>query len=158
VRRRYQYRADVGDRTPKPFIASRFGEWGARFSPDGKWIAFISDASGRYEIYVRQYAGAGRQWQVSTDGGEEPVWTPDGRAIVYRNARKLMSARFESAPEVIIHPARMVFEGSFVNAPGFSHDMAPDGRVLLLKADESGPVTQINLILNWFADVRQKMR
>ena len=68
-----------------------------------------------------------------------------------------MSARFESAPEVVIHPPRMLFEGSFVNVPGFSHDVGPDGRVLVVKADDSGPVTQVNLILNWFAELRQKL-
>jgi hypothetical protein len=150
--------AMIGKPTMKPFITSQFSEWGARFSPDGKWVAFISDASGRYEIYVRQYSGSGRQWQVSSDGGEEPAWMPDGRAIVYRNGGKLMSARFESTPEVVIHPPRMVFEGSFVNVPGFSLDVASDGRVLVLKADESGPITQLNLILNWFAELRLKVQ
>ncbi len=150
--------AMAGDRKPKPFVTSEFGKWGARFSPDGQWVAFISAASGRYEIYVRRSSGSGRVWQVSSAGGEEPVWTPDGRGILYRNGRKLMLAAFDADPDVVIQPPREIFEGSFVNVPGFSFDVAKDGRVLLLQESGTRPVTAVSVILNWLGEVRQKVR
>ena len=76
----------------RPFVSTPFSDWGARFSRDGKWIAYVSDTSGQYEVYVRPYPGPGSQWQISTGGGEEPTWSHDGREIFYRSGTKWMAA------------------------------------------------------------------
>src|SRR5438094_4623269 len=69
-----------GDRKPFPFLQTRFSEMYAHFSPDGKWMAYASDESGRWEVYVRTFsrAAASGQWQISTQGGTHPMWRPDG--------------------------------------------------------------------------------
>jgi Tol biopolymer transport system component len=69
----------AGDPKPFPVLNSTFIEDNSAFSPDGHWVAYQSDESGRYEIYARPFPGPGGQWQVSTAGGKDPRWRPDGR-------------------------------------------------------------------------------
>src|SRR5262249_55155602 len=69
----------LSDRKTQPFLRTRFNESGARFSPDGHWLAYFSNESGRNEIYVQPYPGPGGKWQLSTEGGTEPIWNPNGR-------------------------------------------------------------------------------
>jgi len=72
-------------RKAQPFLRTPFNEASPRFSPDGRWLAYISDESGRYEIYVQPYPGPGGKWQISAEGGRGPVWNPNGRELFYRN-------------------------------------------------------------------------
>ena len=69
----------LGDRKAQPFLRTPFNEGAPRFSPDGRWLAYVSDESGRYEIYVQPYPGPGGKWQISTEGGTEPLWNRNGR-------------------------------------------------------------------------------
>jgi len=144
-----------GDPNPRVFVSSPFNDWGPHFSPDGKWIAYISDASGQYEIYVRPYPGPGSQWQISTDGGEEPVWSRDGREIFYRNGTRWMVAGVRTTPGFTAAPPKLLFEGPYVNVPGMSYDVAPDGRFALLQGPPETPVTRLNVVLNWFDELRR---
>src|SRR4029077_12600233 len=73
----------LSDRRAQPFLQTRFNEISPRFSPDGSWLAYASDESGRYEIYVQPFPGPGGKWQISTEGGREPVWARDGE-LFYR--------------------------------------------------------------------------
>ena len=77
----------LSDRKAQPFLRTPFNETAPRFSPDGRWLAYISDESGRFEIYVQPYPGPGGKWQISTEGGTEPVWNPNGRELFYRSWR-----------------------------------------------------------------------
>jgi len=72
-----------GDRKPYAFLSTPFNEQGGVFSPDGRWVAYQSNESGRDEIYVRPFPGPGGQWQVSTAGGSDPRWRPDGKELYY---------------------------------------------------------------------------
>jgi Tol biopolymer transport system component len=157
----------MGDpRTPglakaQPFIRTPFDEGGPRFSPDGRWLAYISDESGRFEIYVQPYPGPGGRRQVSTEGGTEPVWNPNGRELFYRGGDKMMAVDIVTQPTFSAGKPRMLFEGQYVPAPvTFSnYDVSPDGqRFLMIKANEqeSAP-TQINVVLNWFEELKQKV-
>jgi Tol biopolymer transport system component/tRNA A-37 threonylcarbamoyl transferase component Bud32 len=80
----------MSDRKALPFLRTRFDEAVPRFSPDGHWLAYISNESGRYEVYVQPYPGPGGKWQISTEGGMEPVWNPNGRELFYRSGDKMM--------------------------------------------------------------------
>src|SRR5207253_61861 len=75
------YRRFDGDTTPKPIANTSFLEWNPRLSADGHWVAYSSTESGRYEVYVRPFPGPGARYQVSTDGGQTPVWSRDGRRL-----------------------------------------------------------------------------
>src|SRR5260370_34481237 len=73
----------AGDRKPFPFLSTQFSEAQGAFSPDGKWVAYQSNESGRYEIHVRPFPGPGGQWQVSTSGGISPRWRGGGEELYY---------------------------------------------------------------------------
>jgi Tol biopolymer transport system component len=147
-----------GSQKPQAFTTSSSTEWGGSFSRDGKWIAYTSDESGRYEVYVRPYPGPGGQWQISTDGGEEPVWSPDGHELFYRRAFKWMTVRFRTTPEFSAEPPRLLFEGPYVNVMGVSYDVAPDGQhFLMLRGAEEGKTTQLKVVLNWFEELKRSV-
>jgi serine/threonine-protein kinase len=146
-----------GDQSTQPFLATRFAEGGPKFSPDGRWISYSSDESGRSEIYVRPYPGPGRAWPVSTDGGMHQIWSRDGKELFYRNGQKWMSAAVHLTPEFTTEKPRLLFEGPYVMFGGQDFDVTPDGRrFLALEPMDAGPVTHFDVVLNWFDEVRQK--
>jgi serine/threonine-protein kinase len=148
-----------GNQTLQPFLRTRFTEVGPTFSPDGRYIAYVSDESGQYEVYVRPYPVRDGKWQVSTEGGEEPIWSSDGKELFYRNGRKWMVAAVNLKREFMAEKPKLLFEGPYVNVGGVSYDVTQDGqRFLLLEPvePEIAPVTHLNVVLNWFEDVKQK--
>src|SRR5437879_6394331 len=80
----------LGDRKAQPFLRTSFYETVPQFSPDGRWLAYVSDESGSFEIYVQPYSVPGGKWQVFSDGGAEPVWNPNGRELFYRHSPRMM--------------------------------------------------------------------
>jgi serine/threonine protein kinase/Tol biopolymer transport system component len=148
-----------GERKPQPFLRTRFTEWGPMFSPDGRWIAYTSDESGQYEVYVRPYPDPGQKWQISTDGGEEPLWSSDGRELFYRNGQKWMAVAVATKPEFRADRPRLLFEGSYLNVPGYSYDIAPDGRrfLMLQPVAQEVTATQLNVVLGWFEELRRRV-
>ena len=148
-----------GNQPPQPFLRTRFTEVGPMFSPDGRWIAYVSDESGQYEVYVRPYPAADGKWQVSTDGGEEPLWSRDGKELFYRNGQKWMAAAVSLKPKFAAEKPKLLFEAPYPNLGGRSYDVTPDGqRFLVLEPVESeaAPVTHLNVVLNWFEEIKQK--
>jgi Tol biopolymer transport system component len=143
----------AGDRKPYPFLQTEFSEGvGAQFSPDGRWIAYTSNESGRQEVYVAAFPGPGGKWPVSTAGGLLPRWRRDGREIFYFEAgnSRVMVAEVESAgPTLHVGPVRPLFNVRPAGARAF-YDAAPDGRRFLvntaLAAQDQVPLT---LLVNW---------
>jgi hypothetical protein len=134
-------------------VSTEASDWGPDISPDGRWFAYTSDESGRYEIYVRAIDGD-RSYPVSLDGGEEPIFSADGTTLYFRNGNRFYAtpileasadgARFRAGqPEVVV-------EGAYSNVPGLSYDVGPDGRLLLLRTDGGTERPgYLNVILNW---------
>jgi len=125
-------------------------EWGAVFSSDEKWIAYTSekDMEGSYAIYLNRFPEMNEEIRISTGGGEEPKWLPDGSAVYYRNGSKWMKVALDLKGEPEIGEPELFFEGDYVNVWGPSHDIFPDGRILLLKGEEWVPPTEIDVIIN----------
>ena len=149
-----------GTQTQQPFLRTRFTEAGPKFSPDGRWIAYGSDESGQYEIYVRPYPGPGSKWQISNDGGVHVIWSRDGKELFYRNGQKWMSVAVNLAPEFTAAMPRLLFEGPYLLVGSQSYDVSPDGqRFVVLEPVEAqiAPVTHLNIVLNWFADVKRRV-
>jgi serine/threonine protein kinase/Tol biopolymer transport system component len=147
-----------GEEPPRPWLATRFRELLAAFSRDGKYVAYTSDESGQYEIYVRPASGEGAKWQVSTEGGEEPLWSKDGRELFYRNGSKWMAAEVTTEPQFKASAPRMLFEGPYRNVAGVSYDVAADGRFLMLEENYKQPVTtQLQAIFNWSEEVKRRV-
>ena len=152
----------LSDRKAQPFLRTRFNETAPRFSPDGRLLAYISDESGRFEIYVQPYPGPGGKWQISTGGGMEPIWNRNGRELFYRDGDKMMAVDIATQPSFAAGKPRTLFEGRYVPPPVpiANYDVSPDGqRFLMLKPNESAEAapTRINVVLNWFEELKQKV-
>ena len=145
--------------TPQLFLRTRFTEVGSKFSPDGRWIAYVSDESGQYEVYVRPYPPGPGKWQVSAQGGEHVIWSRDGKELFYRNGNKWMAVAVQLQPEFKPETQRLLFEGPYAMVGGHSYDVTPDGqRFLVLEPakHDAAPVTHLNVVLNWFEEVKRK--
>jgi Tol biopolymer transport system component len=152
----------VNERKAKLFLQTPSNESAPRFSPDGHWIAYVSNESGRYEIYVQAYPGPGSKLQISTDGGTEPVWIPNGRELFYRSKNKMMAVDVFSHPTFTASKPLLLFEGHFLPTPATSpnFDVSRDGkRFLMVEAaepEEQSP-TQINVVFNWFEELKRRV-
>jgi serine/threonine-protein kinase len=149
----------LADRQAQPFLRTPAGESAARFSPDGRWLAYASFESGRAEIYVQSFPGPGGKWQISTEGGTEPVWNPNGRELFYRHGNQMMAVDITAQPGFSAGRPKVLFEGPYLlsaaNLPAY--DMSRDGqRFLMVKEgpEEQAP-TQINVVLNWFEELKR---
>jgi eukaryotic-like serine/threonine-protein kinase len=144
------------------FLRTPFNESAPRFSPDGRWLAYISDESGRFEIYVQPYPAPGGKSQISTDGGTEPVWNPNGRELFYRSVGKMMAVEITAQPSFSVGKPKVLFEGQYQLTAGTfpNYDVSADGqRFLMLKPSEQGQAapTQINVELNWFEELKRSV-
>ena len=135
-------------------VATAAYEGGARLSPDGKWLTYVSNETGRNEIYLRPFPGPGERWQVSTAGGTQPVWNPSGKELFYRVDKKLMAVEVTTQPAVALSPPRQLFEAEVLYGAGVTianYDVSRDGQqFVMVKADPSSG--RLNAVLNWFAD------
>ncbi len=152
----------LSDRKAQPFLRTSFNESAPWFSPDGRWMAYVSDESGRFEVYVQPYPGPGGKWLISTEGGVEPVWNPNGRELFYRNGDKMMAVEITTQPAFSAAKPKVLFEGKYLPTPVTfpNYDVSPDGqRFLMLKPSEqeAAAPTQINVVLNWFEELKRRV-
>jgi serine/threonine protein kinase/Tol biopolymer transport system component len=149
----------MSDHKAQPFLQASFAEGAPTFSPDGHWLAYVSDESGRNEIYVRPYPGPGGQYQISTDGGTEPVWNPKGGELFYRQGDKMMAVPVQTKGTFSAGRPHTLFEGQYVltQATSPDYDVSPDGqRFLMLKySGQTQALTQINVVLNWTQELKR---
>ena len=141
------------DGVASAWLATRSTEAWGQFSPDGRWVAYQSDESGRTEIYVRPFPGPGGQWLISDAGGVYPRWSPDGSELYYIAPGGALMAVAIGRDDASVNPAAPVelFRPSISGGgPGRrqQYDVAPDGRFLVNVANEQA-LTPITLILNW---------
>jgi Tol biopolymer transport system component len=146
-----------GEREPRPILQTSFGERSPTFSPDGGWIAYQSDESGRNEVYVQPFPGPGTRMQISTDGGNHPVWSAGGGQLFYLNGRNMMAVDVETQPEFRAGTPRLLFERSHVSSGNRrNYDVAPDGqRFVMIQQQELSEQAQIHVILNWSDELKQ---
>ena len=147
-----------GERMPQPILQTQFNEEAPTFSPDGHWLAYASDESGRYEVYVRPYPKVeDGKWQISTEGGVEARWAPNGRELFYRNRDQMMVVDITTEPTFRPGAPRQLFEQVFnVTNVGPNYDVSPDGqRFLMVQAVEEGAPTQIKVVLNWTEELKR---
>jgi len=142
-------------RNPLVVVQSPFDERNAQFSPDRRWVAYVSTQSGPGEVYVRSFLGQAGQWQVSTAGGVQPRWSPDGRELFYIAPDGMLMATPLSVADgaLTIGVPKPLFQtrigGGVTNET--EYDVAPDGRFLVNVPVEDGAVTPITIFLNWTA-------
>ncbi len=145
-----------GDRKAEPLLVTPSTDGLLSLSPDGRWLAYTSDESGDYQIYVRPYPLTDERHQVSTaPGSEEPIWSQNGDELFYRNGLRWMSSVITTEPEFRWGEPRELFRGNYVNISGHSYDMAQDGRFLLLQGEQPLTITNLNVVLNWFEEIKR---
>jgi serine/threonine-protein kinase len=150
-----------GDRTLKPLLISPFSEYSAQLSPDGRWLAYVSNESGSAQVFVRAYPSLEGKWQVSIDGGAQPRWSPRGDELFYRGGGALMGVRVRSGPTFVADsPVKLFEERYHVKGAGhIGYDIAQDGRFLFVKdlmneaRDSDTP--PLVVVLNWFEELRR---
>jgi hypothetical protein len=146
-----------GDGAPLAFLSSRFEEGEARFSYDGRWLAYQSDESGQTEIYVRSFPGPGGKRQISVDGGTQPRWRRDDRELYFRRGEAVMAVDVSEGAAFEAAVPRALFEGP---APDKSletrtWDALPEGDGFVFIQEYAQPRTSINLVLGWFDELRE---
>jgi len=144
---------------PYQFLATEFSDGTARFSPDNRWVVYVSDISGRQEIYMRPFPGPGAVRQISTSGGDEPVWSPDGSEIYFVDpANNLKAARIRTIDDrVEVVSVRDLFSTNKVNL--FSnalYDITPDGqRFIIVSTGGQAESLPLTFVVNWDGEVRK---
>jgi Tol biopolymer transport system component len=132
-------------------------EGGGRVSPDGRWMVYSSNESGRMEVYLSPFPQADQKQPVSTEGGTQGVWNPDGREIFYRNGTKMMSVTVSTRPDLALGTPRLLFDqryafGSGVTVPNY--DVSADGQRFVMVKEGPG-AGRLNVVLNWTEELKR---
>jgi serine/threonine-protein kinase len=148
--------------TPERYMETRSADGAAAISPDGRWLAYESNESGRPEIYVRPFpapaSGGGGKWQISNNGGTWPIWPRKGGEILYRSAEQVMSVAYTAAIDSFVPEKPRVRATTTGSTPGF--DVAPDGRLLVMMPTVTeGAKAEHTLIFvqNFFDELRRRV-
>ena len=144
-----------GETDPQPLLTSPSNELGAVVSPNGRWVAYVSDVSEQDEVYVTSYPEPGRRIQVSSLGGREPVWSPRGGELFFREGGKLVCIRYAGGPSFEIAAREELFDENFSRYRWHAqYDVHPDGdRFLLVQAPEGRG--EIHLVQNWTMELER---
>ena len=154
---------DLRNRRRTPFLNSRANEFYPEFSPDGRWMAYTSDESGRNEVYVRPFPGPGGKWLISQEGGREPLWARNGKQLFFRSMDpwgQVWVVDVQTDGGFSASKPRLLFKspGLYIGDPIRSWDLSFDGqRFLMVKLEEakSTPVTELVLVQNWFEELKR---
>ncbi len=154
---------DAQDQKTRPFLQTRSNETYPEFSPDGRWLAYVSNETGRGEVYLRSFPDASRKTLVSNQGGSEPAWSPDGRELFYVSLPplKMMKVDLRLSPDVWVGRPQPLFDFAFILCgPWRGYDLDRNGRRFLVTRMRRRPVveiTHINLIQNWVEELKAKV-
>jgi serine/threonine-protein kinase len=141
-------------------IKNEFCNQQAAVSPDGRWVAYSSNLSGRDEIYVERYPELGNRQQISTGGGLNPVWSRSGNELFFTGPnRQMLSVPIKSGAALTAGRPQVLFEFPiFVGGGARPYDIAPDGRFIIIRnaqEDANGPAPSLILVQNWFEELKR---
>ena len=136
---------------PAVFVQSPFDETLGRLSPDGRWMAYVSDKSGRDEVYVRPFPASTGEWQVSTAGGSEPRWNRNGEELFYHGAdQKLMVVDVKTQPAFEHSRPKVLFPVRLSRSGIWNYDVTPDGQRFVMSVELGDELPKpISVVLNW---------
>ncbi len=147
--------------TPEPFLVTAFNEDLSAFSPDGRWLAYQSNESGRYEVYAQPFPGPGSRSLISTNGGREPMWSSNGNELFYRNGDSLMVVAIEADSVFTPGVPRFLLEWKFPLIPprdgARAYDVTPDGRRFVMLRVVQEELSELNVVLNWFEELKAEV-
>ena len=150
------------DGDPVRFLATEFDERAPRLSPDGQWVAYVSDQAGEARVYVQPFPDGGEVITVSRGPGTEPVWSRDGRELFYRAGNELFVAEIATVPSFSIGRPRVLFEGPYASDPidrGFpNYDVSLDGeRFLMVTRGDDSVAPTLTFVQNWLAELKERV-
>jgi serine/threonine-protein kinase len=146
------------DRRIEPLVQRAGNQWGVRVSPDGRWLSYASDESGRFEVYVEEFSGRRAKYQVSNDGGTEAVWSPAENELFYRNEDRMMAVPITPRSAQPLGVPRVLFTGRYQRTDLPHYDVTRDGqRFVMIKpiASELDART-IRLVNGWFGELTRR--
>ena len=160
-----------GDKNRKLLLHEKYNEIQPRISPDGKWMAYTSDESGQNQVYVRPFPDVEEgRWQISREGGDSPLWAPNGRQLYYRSGDAVIAVPVKTEPVFSFETPVVLFQGDYVgssfdliSSDFSSWDISPDGqRFLMMKGSQPSSAEnlgsrRINIILNWFEELKERV-
>lgn len=147
------WRLPLGSRgTPEPLPISGGNQASPSFSPDGRWLAYASSESGRFDVFVQPYPALNHKTQVSVGGGSVPQWSADGRRLYYRRPPHMMAVPVSGTDSLSIGAPSIVFERADVRGS----QLLPDGSFIALQnRDDAGDITELKLIVNWLDELKR---
>lgn len=156
---RFETGGDAGE--PVTFLHTAAAENVPKLSPDGRFLAYVSDESGRYEIYIRSFPNGAGKWQVSVNGGTKPRWSRDGKELYYVESNALMAVPVSTGQGLTLGQPQKLFESadlrSAYTAPNY--DVAADGQRFVTVAPVEGGKTEppkIRIVQNWYEESRDR--
>jgi Tol biopolymer transport system component len=150
-----------GEREPQPFLRTTYNEQMPMFSPNGRWLAYVSDESGRNEVYIQPYPGPGAKLQISTEGGTQPVWASSGRELFYLSRdRKIMSVPLDLDGDFQAGVPRLRVPASIASSSYLDfaqYDVMPDGQsfIVIRENDTYTALRELRVVLNWFDELKR---
>jgi eukaryotic-like serine/threonine-protein kinase len=149
----------LADGTITTVVASPAVEEDGQWSPDQRWIAYVGQESGRSEVFVQPFPATGERWRISTAGGHEPLWSPDGRELFYRDFKRLMVVDVQTSGRFHASAPRALFDDVFVPNPNSvtGYSISADGRRFLFpqRLQPAPAPRALDVVLNWFTDLRR---
>ena len=145
----------------EPFALSTYDERQPAVSPNGHWMAYVSEISGAPEVYVERFPEGGQQEKISSGGGDSPQWAPNGQELFYRDdAEMIMVPVMMAETDFDFGDREVLFDATDYRAHGYAHnyDVHSDGRFLMIEALEGGSQRQINVVVNWFEELKRLAR
>jgi serine/threonine-protein kinase len=145
-------------RQSREFLATQYNEKMPAFHPRGDWIAYASDVSGRYEVYIRRYPSGSDKRQISFDRGDEPIWDPSGKMLYYRSGNTVKAVAIGFEPSFSLgEPKELFTEWAERNNIVRNYDFDPVNRrfIMVKPLQEESTPTQINVVLNWFEELKR---
>jgi serine/threonine-protein kinase len=144
---------------PEPFLKSRFADFNPAFSPDGKWLAYYSSATGSNEVFVRAFPDSGGRWQISNNGGINPVWSPNGHDLLYQSGDQIMAAAYTATGDTFQQEKPRLWLSKI---GGSAWDLAPDGKrvAVVTPVDNPGAPKQdheVVFLFNFFDELRRRV-
>ena len=147
------------ERTPQALVATGFEEYAPTLSPDGRWLAYVSDESNRPEVYVRPFPDTqAAVWQISNGGGRGPLWMHNGRQLFYQNERsELVAVQIRPSATFAWDSPRVLFDLSRyeLNPWHPTYDVTPDGGRFLMARSVPDRETELVLTLNWHQELKR---
>jgi len=156
------WRLDLeGTPTATVFLQTPFNERSSRLSPDGRWLAYVSNESGRAEVYIQAFPQGGAKLQVSSSGGDQPVWSRDGRKLFFRGGGSILETAFQASTPPTVSAAVVLFPDRFESPQAGGHtgyDVFPDGRFLMIQSQAQPDAREeIVVVINWIEELKQQV-